>query len=82
MFLKQWHIAFISVREIQQKIYLWMLLFGFPLEILTHNVLEGLANSVGNFIRVDKNPLHRVNEKVSRVMVEIDIEKGFPDEIK
>ena len=59
-----------------------MLLPGFPLELWTQNVLEGLANSVGKFIRVDKNSLHSMDKKVARVMVELDIAQGLLVEIE
>ena len=59
-----------------------MVLPGFLLEIWTSNVLDGLDNSVGRFIRVDKNSLFGVNKTMARVMVELDIMEGLSTKIE
>lgn len=59
-----------------------MLLPGFPLELWTQNVLEGLANSVGKFIRIDNKNMFGMEKKIARVMLEFNITRGLPAEVE
>lgn len=59
-----------------------MLLPSFPLDLWTQNILEGLANSIGKFIRIDRDSLHGMNKTMARVMVELNISEGIPTEIE
>ena len=73
LILKWWHISFNVAKERQTIRHLWMLLPRFPPELWMQNVLEELDNSVGRFIRVDKNSLYGLKKTMDRVMVELNI---------
>lgn len=47
----------------------------------TEEILTSLANRLGTFVQSDKNSLFGTEKKVTRVMVELDLNKGLPTEI-
>ena len=58
------------------------LLPSFPIKLWTHNVFKDLASLLGRFVRIEKKMLYGVEKNIAFVMVEIDITKGVPMEVK
>jgi hypothetical protein len=52
------------------------------LRVIRTKIFEAIANSVGNFIFYDDQALRWSNKRLAWVLVEIDLDKGLPDEIE
>lgn len=59
-----------------------MLIPGLPIELWTYNLIMGLANSVGKFIRLDRNSLYGMDRRIAKLMVEFDMSLGLPTEVE
>lgn len=81
IYIKRWHLNFDPGKECQTLRRLWMIIPGLPIEIWTEEVVKGIANSVGRFIRFDKQNLFGMDRRYAKVMVEIDTKDGLPAEV-
>lgn len=82
LFLKRWHVNFDPLKESQGIRHLWMLIPGLPIELWSEELIMGLANAVGKFIRFDKHNRCGMDRRVAKVMVEMDMRPGLPAEVE
>jgi hypothetical protein len=54
-----------------------VLILGFPLELWLEEVLKTIGNSLGKFIAVEENFQQQDDKWVVKVLVELDISKGY-----
>ena len=71
----------LSPNSEKNRSYVWLLLPAFPIELWTESIFVGLENSLGRFIKLDKQMFHGVDKQRVTIMVEIDISKGIPAEM-
>lgn len=81
LFIKRWHLNFDPLKENQTLRHIWMLIPGLPIELWTEDVIKGIADSVGRFVRFDKQNLFGMDRRYAKVMVEIDLKGGLPTEV-
>jgi hypothetical protein len=62
--------------------FLWILLPDFSLELWSVRIFIDIANSVGRFVYFEEKSLRWNNKRLAWVLVEMDLELGFPNEIE
>lgn len=63
------------------KMPMWVRLHNLPLHFWHHNVLAGIGNYLGKFLKVDANRVSKGFFMFARICVELDLSKGLPDRI-
>lgn len=79
--LMRWHVAFDPELEQLNLRHLWELFPAFPIELWCEEIFIGLANTLGRFIRLDKNMLYGVDKRHAEVMIELDVSCGLLAEV-
>lgn len=82
LYIKRWHLISDPLHEYQPIRHLWMTIPGLPIVLWTEDILMGIANAVGRFVRLDKQNLHGIDRRYAKVMVELDTRGGLPGEIE
>eukprot|EP00253_Pinus_taeda_P017483 PITA_17483 len=82
LFMTPWFPDFDPNTMTVTKVPVWVRLFNLPLHFWSEQVLEGIGNSIGKYIKAD---LERIDERLytfARICVEVDLSKGLPDNIR
>jgi len=82
LFMTPWFPDFDPNKMTVTKMPVWVRLYNLPLHFWNEQVLEGIGNSLGKYIKTD---LERIDERIytfARICVEVDLSKGLPDNIK
>ena len=72
-----WLVSFNPLTQVITRRKLLVLLSGLPIQFWSEDILELIANHLGNFITVQKSALRVGNKRMARVMVELDILEGL-----
>jgi len=57
----------------------WVWLHNLPLHFWDQQVLAGISNSIGRYIKIDTQRLEESVFTFARICVEVDLSKGLPD---
>jgi len=79
--LKRWRVSFDIAQDYFRMRHIWVLLPGLPLYLWNDKSLEAIENSLGRFISMGSKSLARMDKKVARILVEIDIHEGLLESI-
>ena len=52
--LDRWHVHFDPLRERVKKRHLWALLLSLPFPLWNRSLLEGIGNTIGRFVAVER----------------------------
>jgi hypothetical protein len=74
-------VAFDPRTEHFQYRHLWILLPGFPLHMWNEGALRAIGDALGRFIMLDISIMEKSVRKVGRILVEVDIHGGLPEEL-
>jgi hypothetical protein len=80
--IKRWRLAFNPDTDYFQFRHLWVLLPGLPLHFWNKEAIRAIADSLGKFISFDLASLSGSSRKMGRVLVEIDITAGLPENLE
>lgn len=81
IFITPWFPCFDANSMVVSKMSVWVRLYNLPLPFWHHQVLEGIGNILGRYIKTN---LERPNKGIftfSRICVEVDLSKGLLDHI-
>jgi hypothetical protein len=82
LMLKRWRMAFNPDSDYFQYRHLWVLLPGLPLHFWNKDAIRAIADTLGKFISFDSGSLSGSSRKMGRVLVEIDITTGLPENLE
>jgi hypothetical protein len=82
LMLKRWRMAFSPDSDYFQLRHLWVLLPGLPLHFWNEEAIQAIGNSLGRFIAHDSSSLTGSSRKLGRVLVEMDISTGLPENLE
>jgi hypothetical protein len=77
LMLKRWRVSFDPSQDYFLHRHLWVLLPGLPLYLWNEKSLMAIGNSLGRFISLDSKILTGPDEKMARILVELDIHEGL-----
>lgn len=82
LFMTPWFPYFDPNKMTVSEVPIWVRLYNLPLHFWSEQVLEGIGNNIGKYIKTD---LERIDERIytfARICVEVDLSKGLPDNIR
>jgi hypothetical protein len=82
LMLKRWRLAFNPDTDYFQYRHLWVLLPGLPLHFWTKEAIRAIGDTLGRFISFDSGSLSGSSRKMGKVLVEIDITAGLPENLE
>jgi len=77
LFMTPWFLEF----DANTMVPVWDRLHNLRLHFLHHQALEGIGNSVGQFLKIDVDRFIREIFTFARICVEVDLSQGLPDNI-
>ena len=80
--LKRWHFGFDPCIENIIYRHIWILLPYFSLSMWHRDAFEDVGNHLGCVLHVGEDVLKGKDKRLGRMLVEIDVTKGFLDEIE
>lgn len=80
--LKRWRMAFSPDSDYFQLRHIWVLLPGPPLHFWNEEAFRAIGNSLGRFIALDPSSLAGSSRKLGKVLVEMDISTGLPENLE
>jgi hypothetical protein len=82
LMLKRWRLAFSPDSDYFQLRHLWVLLPGLPLHFWNFEACKAIGNSLGKFISLDPVTLTGSSRKMAKILVEMDITAGLPENLQ
>ena len=80
--LKHWQPGFNPLMDTLSGRFLWIILPDFSLELWSVHIFTNIAILVGRFVYFEEKSLRWNNKRLAWVLVEMDLEMGFPNEIE
>ena len=80
--LSRWHAHFDPLRERIKKRHLWVLLPSVPFPLWRCSLLEGIANTIGQFVAVEEDFMLTYDKRMAKILVEMDIFEGLLAEVE
>ena len=80
--LGRWHSDFDPLQERVSKRHLWVLLPHLPFPLWNLNIIEGIANTIGRYVTIDKDFHLSFDKRVAQVLVEMDISLSLLAEVE
>jgi hypothetical protein len=81
LMLKRWHLVFNLEKEHIRFRHLWVLFPGCSLALWSLEAFKEIENSLGKFLHVDPKHLVGSDQRMGKILVEIDVNEGLPAEI-
>lgn len=82
LFITPWSPEFDANSMVVTKMPVWVRLHNLPIHLWTDQVLAGIGNTIGRFIKWDTQRLEERIFTYARICVEVDLSKGLPDQIQ
>ena len=82
MVLGHWHPSFDPLQEIISKRHLWVLLPHLSFPLWSRQILEGIGNTIGQFVAMEVDFHLAYDKRIARVLVEMDISLGLPVKVE
>jgi len=81
LFVTLWFPGFDANSMVVTKWSIWVRLHNLPLLFWQHEVLEVIGNSLGRFLKMDREKMDKGMFNFSHICVEMDLNKGIPNRI-
>lgn len=82
LMLKRWHTTFNLDKEPLIFRHLWVIFPGFPLVFWNFEAFTTIGNAIGKFLHVDLKHLTGSDRRMGRILVEVDLNEGLPEQIE
>ena len=82
LFLRQWEECYNLDQEQFLVAPVWVRLFGLPMDFWDPDILEGIGNSLGSFVKIAETTWRRRYTSFSRIYVYMNISEPFPENIE
>lgn len=82
VFITPWFPGFDANTMVVLKMPVWVRLHNLPIHLWNQQVLTGIGNTIGRYIKMDTQ---RIEERIftfARICVEVDLSKCLPDQIQ
>lgn len=79
---KPWHKDFNPSSETFNKMPIWVRLPNLPLHLWVDSLLEEVGEALRDFLMFDADSFNIRHSTYARILMDIDVSKGLPAEIK
>lgn len=76
LFITPWFLAFDAKTMVVTNMPVWERLNNLPFPLSHHQVLEGIGNTLGKFLKMDQEKMEKYTFNFAGICVEIDLIKG------
>jgi len=82
LFITPWFPEFDVNTMVVSRIPVWVRFHNLPLHLWNQQVLAGIGNTIGRYIKTDTQRLEKRIFTFARICVEVDLNKGLPNRIQ